>query len=92
MKVNIQNEILTVTSYTMLSKSVVLYTENPNGIVKVFIYVWSKGRCKLILQYNKYSLAEIEYVEKRLNEWWVEKCILEDKKLQNKKPNTHGNE
>ncbi|MFJ8065822.1 hypothetical protein ACIQYS_14425 [Psychrobacillus sp. NPDC096426] len=90
MRVKIQNEFLTVTSCTVGKNISILYTENPHENVKVFI--WRKNSCKLLLQFNKNSLAEIEYVEKRFNEWMVDKRIFEDKKTQNKKPNTHGHE
>lgn len=68
MKVTIQKEVLTLTSYTTLSKSSVLYTEDSNGNVKIFL--WRLGSCKLFAHFNKNSIAEIEYIEKQIKEWY----------------------
>lgn len=67
MKVNINNEVLTVTSFTPAGKSGLLYTECPNGIVKVFL--WTIRSCKLLAQFNKNSVSEIEFIENQLKGW-----------------------
>lgn len=67
MTITIQKEVLTVTQFTPAKKSGLLYTEDPNGIVKVFL--WTMRSCKLLAQYNKNSIPEIEYIENQLKGW-----------------------
>lgn len=64
MKATIQKEVLTVTQFTPAKESGLLFTEGPNGIVKVFL--WTIRSCKLLAQFNKNSIAEIEYIENKL--------------------------
>jgi len=66
MTITIQKEVLTVTQFTPAKKTGLLYTEDPNGIVKIFL--WTMKSCKLLVQYNKNSVAEIEFIENKVKE------------------------